>query len=206
MPRSAPEGNRLPGPDLEDPVTTFVRKPVSLFLSLAAAAALCAALPPSAGAGPSPERPRRTVVLLDLNYTFVENQAESARLGGEDFGDRIRYERYRRWLLDFVRDRYVVLITARPERFREATLAHLEALLHWRPDEAWFNTRDLPPAVCKQDLLERRIFPKHGLPGKTAYVAIESNPRTAVMYASYGIPAMRVWDDWQYGDSTRVVK
>ena len=36
--------------------------------------------------------------------------------------------------------------------------------------------------------------------------ALESNPRTAIMYASYGIPALRVWDDWQYIDSTRAAK
>jgi hypothetical protein len=206
MPRSGPEGNRVPGPDLEDPVITVVRRPVSLLLSLVAAAVLFAVLPPPAGAGRAAAAPRRTVVLLDLNYTFVENQAETARLGGEDFDRRLRFERYRSWLLDFVRDRRVILVTARPERFREATLAHLDSLLHWRPDEAWFNSRDLPPAACKQDILERLVFPRHGRPGKTAYVAIESNPRTAVMYASYGIPAVRVWDDWQYGDSTRVVK
>jgi hypothetical protein len=182
------------------------RLPVILPAALAAILAACLAcsllFPAWAVAAGRP----RTIVLLDLNYTFVENQAETARLGGEDFARRIEFERYRRWLLDLVRERYVILITARPERHREATLANLRELLHWWPPEAWFNEQDLSPPVCKRDILERHIFPRHGRPGKTAYIAIESNPRTAVMYASYGIPAMRVWDEWQYGDSTKVVK
>jgi hypothetical protein len=177
---------------------------VSLFTVLAAL--LVAPLLPAPGATAPPGRPPGTILLLDLNYTFVENQAETARLGGEDFARRIQFERYRHWLLDLVRGRYVILITARPERHRAATLARIEALMHWQPDEAWFNARDLPPPACKRDILERVVFPRHGRPGRTAYLAIESNPRTAVMYASYGIPALRVWDAWQYEDSTKVVK
>ena len=150
---------------------------------------------------------REPIVLLDLNYTFVENQAETAKLGGEDFSDRLRYERYRSWLRDFVSRGHVVLITARPERYRVATLARIDSLLGWHPDDAYFNEHDLAPAVCKQELLLTRIFPKYGRPSDgTRYVAVESNPRTAIMYAGYGIPALRVWDDWQYVDSTRTAR
>ena len=173
--------------------------PLLLVLGLLAGPARSAAEPAAAAA------PAETVVLLDLNYTFVENQAETARLGGKDFARRIGLERYRRWLLDLVRERRVILITARPERNRAATLERIGTLLGWRPDEAWFNTQDLPPPACKRDILERHVFPAHGRPDRTRYVAIESNPRTAVMYAAYGIPALRVWDEWQYGDSTKVV-
>jgi hypothetical protein len=144
---------------------------------------------------------------LDLNYTFVENQAETAKLGGEDFGRRLEFERYRRWLLDLVRDGHVILITARPEKYRERTLARIDSLLGWKPDEAYFNEHDLMPAVCKQQVLLTRIFPRYGRPSDgTRYFAVESNPRTAFMYAGYGIPALRVWDDWQYVDSTRASK
>lgn len=158
------------------------------------------------GAAPKPPR-KQPIVLLDLNYTFVANQAETATLGGEDFGDRLRFERYREWLRDFVKQGHVILITARPERYREATLARMDSLLHWRPDEMYFNEHDLPPAVCKQEVLLTRIFPRYGRPADgTRYVAVESNPRTAIMYEGYGIPALRVWDDWQYVDSTRAAK
>lgn len=154
------------------------------------------------------ETPRRQpIVLLDLNYTFVENQAEAARLGGEEFGRRLEFERYRTWLRDFVKQGHVILITARPERYRERTLARIDSLLDWRPDEVYFNEHDLNPAVCKEEVLLTRIFPKYGRPADgTRYVAVESNPRTAFMYERYGIHALRVWDDWQYVDSTRAAK
>lgn len=177
-------------------------------LVLVAAAGLIALLLAVAAPArkPAPKH-REPIVLLDLNYTFVENQAETAKLGGEDFGDRLRYERYRAWLRDFVKQGHVVLITARPERYRAATLARIDSVLGWHPDEAFFNEHDLAPALCKQELLLTRIFPRYGRPADgTRYVAVESNPRTAFMYAGYGIPAMRVWDDWQYIDSTRVSK
>lgn len=152
-------------------------------------------------------RHREPIVLLDLNYTFVENQAETEKRGGAEFGDRLRHERYRVWLKDLVRQGHVVLITARPGRYRAETLARIDSLLGWHPDEAWFNERDLDPAVCKQDILLTRIFPRYGRPSEgTRYIAVESNPRTAFMYAGYGIPAMRIWDDWQYVDSTRAAK
>lgn len=180
-----------------------------LFRSLAAAAAitLCLLAWTHAGAA-KPERPRRQpIVLLDLNYTFVENQAETARLGGEEFGRRLEFERYRTWLRDFVKQGHVILITARPDRYRERTLARIDSLLKWRPDEVYFNEHDLNPAVCKEEVLLTKIFPKYGRPADgTRYVAVESNPRTAFMYERYGIHSLRVWDDWQYVDSTRAAK
>lgn len=182
-----------------------------LFRTLSLAVACAAALAGAAGHGAPAVGEGTTgdaaIVLLDLNYTFVENQSETARLGGPDFGRRLAFERYRVWLREFLRDRQVILITARPARYRAATLAHMDSLLGWRPAECYFNEHDLPPAVCKQEVLLREIFPRHGRPADGArYVAIESNPRTAVMYAGHGIPALRVWDEWQYGDSTKVVK
>jgi hypothetical protein len=187
-----------------DPRTRGPILALALALALAGAPA---ALAPAAGPAATPQSDSGAVVLLDLNYTLVANQAETARLGGADFGRRLAYERYREWLHDFLRGRRVILITARPARYREATLARIDSLLGWRPGEAYFNEHDLPPALCKQEVLLRAIFPRHGRPADGArYVAIESNPRTAVMYAGYGIPALRVWDEWQYGDSAKVVR
>jgi hypothetical protein len=157
--------------------------------------------------GEAARKTKPPIILLDLNYTFVENQSETAKLGGEDFGDRLRFERYRKWLHEMVRDHYVILITARPNTHKARTLARIDSLLGWQPDEAWFNEHDQWPAVWKQEALHKYIFPRHGKPSSgTRYLAIESNPRTAFMYEGLGIPAMRVWDDWQYGDSTRAAK
>jgi hypothetical protein len=177
------------------------------FAIVVLAAGLAAAMASAAGPRPATPPRREPIVLLDLNYTFVENQAEAARLGGGDFGRSLEFERYRRWLLDLVRSGHVILITARPERYRERTLARIDSLLGWQPDEAYFNERDQMPAVFKQEVLLTRIFPKYGRPADgTRYLAVESNPRTSTMYAGHGIPALRVWDDWQYGDSTRAVR
>lgn len=179
----------------------------SRWWAAAAAALLLAAAAAHAAPAKFARPPRQPIVLLDLNYTFVENQAEAAKLGGEDFGDRLRFERYRVWLRDFVKQGHVVLITARPERYRAATMARMDSLLGWRPAEVYFNEHDLNPAVCKEQVLLTRIFPKYGRPSDgTRYVAVESNPRTAYMYERYGIHALRVWDDWQYVDSTRAAK
>jgi len=183
------------------------RSRVSRLAAAVAAVLVIAVLVPSAPGTARQKPERQPIVLLDLNYTFVENQAETAKLGGEDFGRRLEFERYRRWLLDLVRDGHVILITARPERYRVRTLARIDSLLGWKPDEAYFNEHDLMPAVSKQEVLLTRIFPRYGKPSDgTRYVAVESNPRTAIMYAGYGIPALRVWDDWQYVDSTRASK
>lgn len=186
----------------------IMKKPLVSLLAAAVAAVLVVAALASSSPGAARQKPKREpIVLLDLNYTFVENQAETAKLGGEEFGRRLEFERYRRWLLDLVRDGHVILITARPERYRVRTLARIDSLLGWQPDEAYFNEHDRMPAVCKQEVLLTKIFPKYGKPSDgTRYYAVESNPRTAIMYAGYGIPALRVWDDWQYVDSTRASK
>lgn len=144
------------------------------------------------------------IILLDLNYTLVENREESVRAGAGDFDHRLAHERYRAWLRDLVKGQHVILITARPDPQKARTLARIEESAGWRPDEAYFNERNLPPPECKRDILERHIFPRHGAPGEgIRYVAVESNPRTAAMYASLGIPGLRVWEPGQYGTTKR---
>ena len=45
----------------------------------------------------------------------------------------------------------------------------------------------------KEKLLKKYIFPKHG--SQNNYFAIESNPRTKIMYKKYDIPSVSVYDD-----------
>lgn len=151
------------------------------------------------GAHSTPAGGKRVIVLLDLNYTLVGNREESLREGRGDPGRRIAHERYREWLLDLVRRHRVILITARPESQKAQTLSRIMSTTGWQPDESYFNEKNLPPPECKKDILERYVFPKHGAPEKGAqYAAIESNPRTAAMYASLGIPGLRIWEAGQY--------
>lgn len=148
--------------------------------------------PPSAGT-------EEVIVLLDLNYTLVENRKESLQAGRGDFDRRLAHERYREWLRGLVKGHRVIMITARPEAQKARTLEHIRAETGWQPDEAYFNEKNMNPPECKRDILERYVFPKHGAQGKgVRYVAIESNPRTAAMYASLGISGLRVWEPAQF--------
>jgi hypothetical protein len=87
----------------------------------------------------------------------------------------------------------VILITARGEQHRQATLAQIAAAAGgWQPDDAFFNERKLSPPACKHGILHRDIFPRHGTPPAARYLALESNPATRAMYAQHDIPAVPV--------------
>jgi hypothetical protein len=128
------------------------------------------------------------IILLDLNYTLVENSREVMK--SPSVYD-ISVERYRTWLIDLIRNHYVILITARPHRLREETLAHLRAATGWEPNEAYFNERRVKAPLAKETALLNHVFPGHGTPGTTRYLALESNKDTAAMYAGHGIPSRR---------------
>ncbi len=69
----------------------------------------------------------KTVILLDLNYTLVGNQSRAREQSGGDPEKQVDYETYRTWLTALLEDHYVILITARPERYREKTLENIRA-------------------------------------------------------------------------------
>ena len=128
------------------------------------------------------------IYLLDLNYTLIGNSAPHGT-HPEPMHRRMETELYRKWLVDMVRPHQVILITARPDRWREPTLARIKTLTGWEPMDAYFDdgaTRT-PPAI-KRHILLNKIFPKHG---RGKYYGIESNPKTRGMYATLGIPS--VW-------------
>lgn len=124
-------------------------------------------------------------ILLDLNYTLVENSDVKIR----PFTKQIEGERYSRQLLDRIKKYTIILITARPHLHRDATLKSIQDKLDWQPDAAFFNEHNLPPPTSKRRVLEEHIFPQFGKDPK-GYVAIESNPQTRAMYASFGIVAL----------------
>lgn len=129
------------------------------------------------------------IILLDLNYTLVGNQMQTRML--RPFSRRLRHESYRQWLIDLVKDNYVIIITARPDYQRQETMANIWNKNEWLPDENWFNTHNLSPPECKRKILKDHIFPQHGTDGNK-YFAIESNPQTKAMYAEYGIQSLSV--------------
>jgi hypothetical protein len=130
------------------------------------------------------------IILLDLNYTLVANSPKRGTTP-PPMAVRLRTERYRRWLVELVRPHHVILMTARPDRWREATLGRIHEMTGWRPQEAFFAERGPggPPGI-KRRILLAHVFPRHG--HDADYLAIESNPRTRAMYARCGIFAIPV--------------
>lgn len=143
--------------------------------------------------GQSPFYGSDTIALVDLNYTLVENSPKWGAPKIYPFIRQIEQETYRQWLVDFLRDKYAILITARPQKYREATLERIKLLTGWQPQEACFAEISAPPPEIKRDLLLRYIFPKYGRNGAN-FFGIESNPKTREMYKEYGIDSVKQED------------
>lgn len=127
--------------------------------------------------------------LVDLNYTLVGNSPKWGEPRITPFSRQIEQETYRQWVVDFLRDKYAILITARPQKYREATLERIKLLTGWQPQEVYFAEISAPPPEIKEHLLLNYIFPKHGRNGED-YFGIESNPKTRAMYERYGIKSL----------------
>ena len=135
-----------------------------------------------------------TVILLDVNHTFVENTREAHRLPAIY---NVELESYRQWMLPYLRAHTVVLITVRPKKYEEQTLARIRELCDgWQPDLACFNEWRVAAPVSKERCLQRDVFPIYGKPEAGIYLALESNKDTRAMYAAHGIPA-KTWADLQ---------
>ena len=124
------------------------------------------------------------IYLLDLNYTLIANSPPTGK-SPPPMKKRIHTECYRQWLVEMLRPHAVILITARPQRWKSATLARINMLTGWQPMDAYFDDGAIrtPPAIKRHILLDI-IFPKHG---HGVYHAIESNPKTRQMYSRLGI-------------------
>ena len=131
--------------------------------------------------------------LVDLNYTLVGNSPKWGEPRITPFSRQIEQETYRQWVVDFLRDKYAILITARPIRYKEQTLARIFSQTNWQPQEAYFAEISATPPEIKEDLLLRYIFPKQGKNGAD-FFGIESNPKTREMYKKYGIKSLKFSD------------
>lgn len=135
----------------------------------------------------------KKIILLDLNATFVANTSQAHDL---PYTYNVEKERYRSWLKDMIKDEYVILMTSRPSRYRDATLRRIQQLENWQPNESYFNQWRKPAQVAKEIMMKRFIIPKHGQHMKDVkYIALESNFKTADMYRiEFGIYSRRQQD------------
>lgn len=136
------------------------------------------------------EAPNGRIILMDLNVALSENFNE---MRNYPFGYFLKeVERYRQWMVELLKDEYVILITAREQRWAKTTLQRIHKQTGWTPQEAWFNDTGIKgsdaPAV-KRTLLKNYVFPEHG-DTMSQYLAIESNSATREMYRSLGIRAI----------------
>ena len=148
---------------------------------------------------------RQPIILLDLNYTLVANSPARGTVPPR-METRLSKEQYRQWLVELVRPHNVVLITARPETWRNLTLDRIEEQTGWVPQDACFAPKGWwnPPAI-KERLLKKDVFPTHGADAE--YVAIESNPRTREMYVRFSISCFWVTERGAaLTDGTSIVK
>jgi len=134
------------------------------------------------------------VILLDYVMTLVENTGDKDKLfdRSRPYPEWIAQERYRQWLFRLIRGKHVVMITAREEKYREPTMRRIREVLGWEPQESYFNVDGVAPPESKRRVMEKHVIPKHGRPGKVAYLALESNASTRAMYKKLGVKAVRV--------------
>lgn len=131
---------------------------------------------------------RPAVVLLDLNFTLIADQQVSRYIRPIEL--RVEQEQYRMDLVEALAGGTyrVILMTARPEKQRAATLAAMSRRIPQLVlERACFNTMNEAPAPAKLRMLKTFILPT-GITASECF-AIESNPRTRQMYKANGISA-----------------
>lgn len=145
------------------------------------------------------EKRKPEILLLDYQATLVSNFHErnqwQAMNKNSSYTEWIKRERLRRWIPELaIREGLtVILITARSDKYRKVTIDHINECLDWLPDEWYFNELNVQPHICKKNILEKYIYPKHGT-DKSKYMAFESNSVTRSMYKKENIYSLRVGD------------
>ena len=123
------------------------------------------------------------IILLDLNYTLVSNSEVKLN----PFEKQIENETYRSELISKLRNDYVILITARPEKYKRLTMESLRRKVGFTPFGAFFNKYNLRPPQSKERVLTTQLFKSYN---REAMLAIESNPQTRAMYKRHNIKAV----------------
>ena len=136
---------------------------------------------------------------MDLNVALSENFSEMKH---HSFINYITTEeKYRLWLIDLLREEYVIVITARDIKWKEQTLKRIFEESGWNPQEALFNDTGISgqkaPEI-KKAAMEKYVLPVHGEDAN--YLAIESNASTRSMYKKLGIKAIDCMRDGSWSE------
>lgn len=132
------------------------------------------------------------IILLDLNHTLAENSASRFAFAGNYAVWITQHERYRRWLVELLRERTVLLVTARHRRYEATTLARIaETCGGWGPAGSYFRNGDDTPPAFKARAFTDAISVTWGSDPE-AYLALESNAATRRAYARLGVRAVPV--------------
>ena len=137
------------------------------------------------------------IILLDYQATLVSNFHERQKWMAThkrgNYTEWIKKEEFREKIIELTKGKYIILITARPSKYKDITMQTILEKTGWKPNECYFNEFGLKPPECKKLILKNRIYPVHGM-NRTVYMALESNASTRSMYKKEAINAFR-WDD-----------
>ena len=138
----------------------------------------------------------KPIILLDLNSTLCSLPRPPWR---PNFGIIFEKEEYRQWLVELLRDQFVILFTVRHEKYRDKTLENIQKKTNWQPQQAFFRYFDKPSGAeahrVKNKMLNEKIFPQFPEKKGDNFYALESNNATQRMYDSHGIPWSKVFPD-----------
>lgn len=130
------------------------------------------------------------IVLMDLNVALSSNFGAMNQYGFEDFVKN--QEKYRKWMVELLREEFVILITARNIKWAIPTLKRIADETEWHPNVALFNDTGYDGAdapAIKEHQMINHVFPKYG-DDPSIYHAIESNSSTRAMYRRLGLTSV----------------
>ena len=141
----------------------------------------------------------KTIVLLDLNFTLVSNSLD-ANFRASQYESQIAKETYRTDLIELIRHHHVCLVTVRHKRYEAQTLARINELTGWQPQEAFFRDIEASPVKWKSSVL--KLLKEREAPD-TCFLAIESNDDNAAMYVKHGVLSLKVWGGQHRSESVK---
>ena len=133
-------------------------------------------------------KPKPPIILLDLNYTLVGN---SNRMSFPHTTEKIEAETYRQDLVRAIKDKYVIILTARGEKWKDLTLHNISKLTGWTPNETYFTQPQdrFKKIEVRKSMMLDQVMDEHGQDA-SLYLAIESNPKSRAMFESRAVLAM----------------